>query len=439
MVNNRLAFQRLVLPSPVRLSLVACPQAQYWPHRAHVARVPARRVPAASALVSPVPTFSVPCMKRFLCSNCTRQPGRTAQAAQGGLTHVRVPEHETLAPATFGPLSARLRVSLHDLDRYDVSDILSKPCALFRTPSPFIKGSRSAPCPLMRPVGRRGEPTPSVHGSSGSYCPACCSIGLPGLPERAACPNPPSVLAPSIFSKDTGLNSSVQQLLGSRSGARRLLPRKMRVLTGLSILLISVSCMPPIRPSLPNLLPQPTMPSCSNSLTLPAGLPNRTARPTSPDPDLLHWHSDVPVKLSHHALRANLRRSRRGATPEPSGHTAQIDKLVADDVAFAAVATLLVRASLPPSIAAAIAQWKRSRSLVGEFLRCFVARTCPQQFAPAFDIATWPHQYALATRAGRDQGPRPQHCKPRVNLTPLCPSSASTPCSLPSAGGRRRL
>ena len=40
--------------------------------------------------------------------------------------------------------------------------------------------------------------------------------------------------------------------------------------------------------------------------------------------------------------------------------------------------------------------------IVGDFLRRFGARTLAQQFAPVFDQATRPHQYALATRAGTE-------------------------------------
>jgi len=40
--------------------------------------------------------------------------------------------------------------------------------------------------------------------------------------------------------------------------------------------------------------------------------------------------------------------------------------------------------------------------VVGDYLRRLVARTLAQHFAPAFDVATRPHQYALATRAGTE-------------------------------------
>ena len=40
--------------------------------------------------------------------------------------------------------------------------------------------------------------------------------------------------------------------------------------------------------------------------------------------------------------------------------------------------------------------------VVGDFLRRLVARTLARQFAPTFEAATNPHQYALSTRAGSE-------------------------------------
>ena len=134
------------------------------------------------------------------------------------------------------------------------------------------------------------------------------------------------------------------------------------------------------------------------------------------DPDLLAWCPDSPVELSCPALLTNLRRSKRGAAPGPSGYTAEIVRLILDDSAavdsFGAVATRLARAQLPATIAQAlglgrlIAIRKPAGAVrgivVGDYLRRLVARTLAQHFAPAFDVATRPHQYALATRAGTE-------------------------------------
>ena len=80
-------------------------------------------------------------------------------------------------------------------------------------------------------------------------------------------------------------------------------------------------------------------------------------------------------------------------------------------LAFADVATLLARAQVPTSIAAAIALGRLvalrkpggSRGLVvGDLLRRLVARTLAQQFSQQLDAACHPHQYALSTRTGAE-------------------------------------
>ena len=144
----------------------------------------------------------------------------------------------------------------------------------------------------------------------------------------------------------------------------------------------------------------------------------RPVEPYEPlDPDLLAWCPDSPVELSCPALLTNLRRSRRGDAPGPSGHTAEIVRLILDDSAavdsFGAVATRLARAQLPATIAQAlglgrlIAIRKPARGGFGALwsvITCagWLPRTLAQHFAPAFDVATRPHQYALATRAGTE-------------------------------------
>ena len=122
---------------------------------------------------------------------------------------------------------------------------------------------------------------------------------------------------------------------------------------------------------------------------------------------LLHW----PPKLSLPTCA-----SRRGDAPGPSGYTAEIVRLLLDDPSAAeslhAVAQRLARAELPPSASQSlglgrlVAVRKPAGGvrglIVGDFLRRLVARSLAQQFATAFDLATRPHQYALATRAGAE-------------------------------------
>ena len=119
----------------------------------------------------------------------------------------------------------------------------------------------------------------------------------------------------------------------------------------------------------------------------------RPSQPYAPlDPDLLSW---PPVALPAPALLTNLRRSRRGAAPGPSGLTADIARLLLDDAdsseAFCDVVLLLARARLPTSIASALGLGRlvalrkpaggvRGR-VVGDFLRRLVARTLAQHTA----------------------------------------------------------
>ncbi|CAE7290268.1 unnamed protein product [Symbiodinium sp. CCMP2456] len=106
----------------------------------------------------------------------------------------------------------------------------------------------------------------------------------------------------------------------------------------------------------------------------------------------------------------------KGAAPGPSGYTADIMRPLLDDTAgveaLHGVAELLARAELPASAASAlglgrlVALSKPAGGVrgivVGDFLWRLVARSLAQQFAPAFEAATNPHQFALSTRAGSE-------------------------------------
>ena len=82
------------------------------------------------------------------------------------------------------------------------------------------------------------------------------------------------------------------------------------------------------------LLASPLAPG--NDATL-AELRDPARRPTEPyaplESSVLNWSPPSPVALAPHLLLANLRRSRRGAAPGPSGHTAEIVRLLLDDLA----------------------------------------------------------------------------------------------------------
>ncbi len=127
-------------------------------------------------------------------------------------------------------------------------------------------------------------------------------------------------------------------------------------------------------------------------------------------------HSGAPASLQAARLLSNLRGSRRGAAPGPSGHTAEHMKLLLDDEVltdlFVEAATALARAEIPELIAAAVRLGRMTalrkdnggvRGIVsGDVLRRLVARTLAQQHSKAFEAATSPFQYALATRAGTE-------------------------------------
>ena len=160
----------------------------------------------------------------------------------------------------------------------------------------------------------------------------------------------------------------------------------------------------------------------------PARRPSEPYKPINAD--LWQYSPNSLIDLPRSALFANLRRSRRGAAPGPSGYTSEIVRLVLDAESaiesLSTVATRLAKAKLPAPISAAlglgrlVAVRKPAGGVrgivVGDFLRRLVARTLAQQFATAFDQATRPHQYALATRAGTE-APRAQPTA-RVRLRP---------------------
>ena len=188
-----------------------------------------------------------------------------------------------------------------------------------------------------------------------------------------------------------------------------------RVRTVLFILRTLANCQLPAR----HYSPSPSLQDAAGDDSALQHLRDPARRPAEPyealDPQLLQWLPDSPVDLPRPALLANLRRSRRGTAPGPSGYTAEIARLILDDAAvvdlLGAVAARLARAELPPAIAAALGLGRLVTRkpaggvrgiVVGDFLRRLVATTLAQHFAHVFDLATRPHQYVLATRAGTE-------------------------------------
>ena len=310
----------------------------------------------------------------------------------------------------------RLHNALLALDRYNAADTLSRPCALFHVPPAFIRGQLQqalycalaciTTCPdplgvdaerawklwlllprmlLHRPGGATRVPKPAFRARFQQFFRG----EWPALLEAAEVATPAQTsAAPPQPRQDARADRAVHLAhLGELSAARQAL------------------------------LAEPLAAGDGATLQHLRDPARRPVEPYEPlDPDLLAWCPDSPVELSCPALLTNLRRSRRGAAPGPSGYTAEIVRLILDDSAavdsFGAVATRLARAQLPATIAQAlglgrlIAIRKPAGGVrgivVGDYLRRLVARTLAQHFAPAFDVATRPHQYALATRAGTE-------------------------------------
>ncbi|CAE7358847.1 unnamed protein product, partial [Symbiodinium sp. CCMP2456] len=164
------------------------------------------------------------------------------------------------------------------------------------------------------------------------------------------------------------------------------------------------------------LLSEPLAPGNQNTLAQlrdPARRPNQPYAPL--DPDLLSWSPEAPVTLPASALLTNLRRSRRGAAPGPTGLTADIARLLLDDAnsseAFCEVAQLLARARLPTSIASALGLGRLGLGrlvalrkpaggvrglVVGDFLRRLLARTLALAHCLQLETDSDPHCTVLS-------------------------------------------
>ena len=389
-------------------------EASPWPSlpcrlRGRLTTLPLPALPRVRAALALPADLSAPCLltPALSCSQppASRGSGRRPPQAQ---SYLHLPGMELQGP--------RLHNALLALDRYNAADTLSRPCALFHVPPAFIRGQLPqalycalaciTTCPdplgvdaerawklwlllprmlLHRPGGATRVPKPALRARFQQFFRG----EWPALLEAAEVATPAQTpAAPPQPRQDARADRAVHLAhLGELSAARQAL------------------------------LAEPLAAGDGATLQHLRDPARRPVEPYEPlDPDLLAWCPDSPVELSCPALLTNLRRSRRGAAPGPSGYTAEIVRLILDDSAavdsFGAVATRLARAQLPATIAQAlglgrlIAIRKPAGGVrgivVGDYLRRLVARTLAQHFAPAFDVATRPHQYALATRAGTE-------------------------------------
>ncbi|CAK0888740.1 unnamed protein product, partial [Prorocentrum cordatum] len=122
------------------------------------------------------------------------------------------------------------------------------------------------------------------------------------------------------------------------------------------------------------------------------------------------------ASLEPDRLLTNVRRSRRGAAPGPSGMTGEHLQTLLDDEHCCDLlhhaATLLARAQIPGPVAEALRLGRltalrksngRVRGIVtGDVFRRLVARTLAQQVGEEVEQATAPFQFALSTRAGTE-------------------------------------
>ena len=134
------------------------------------------------------------------------------------------------------------------------------------------------------------------------------------------------------------------------------------------------------------------------------------------DQDLLNFTPPTALQVPATTIIRNLRRTRKGAAPGPSGLTAETLRILLDDEdstnKFVQVAQQLAAANIPPPTATAIGLGRivalqkpngRVRGIViGDILRRVVSRSIAQHFAAPIHQACSPHQFALSTRAGTE-------------------------------------
>ena len=131
-------------------------------------------------------------------------------------------------------------------------------------------------------------------------------------------------------------------------------------------------------------------------------------------PELVNFQPTTLFELDEDRFLKNLRSSRRGAAPGPSGMTNEHLRPLLDDARgrklLFAVGEQLARAAVPPEVVEMIRGGRLTALskpdggvrgiVVGDIVRRLVSRTIAQQMATTVEKATAPYQYALSTRAG---------------------------------------
>jgi len=146
---------------------------------------------------------------------------------------------------------------------------------------------------------------------------------------------------------------------------------------------------------------------------------------TEPLPaEVLSYEARHPLRLDKSKLLANLRSTKRGSAPGPSGARLEHLKPLLEDEgpsdAFAFLCSKYAQAALPSAVAAALSLChmtalnkdapgqthahgasSRVRGLaVGDVIRRLTGRTLAQQFQQEFEDATAPQQFGLASHGG---------------------------------------
>eukprot|EP00439_Symbiodinium_sp_Y106_P016235 s10655_g2.t1 len=359
----------------------------------------------------------------------------------------------------------RLHNALVALDRCDAADILSRPCALFHVPPVFIRGQLHCALACINtcpdPLGVDAE-RPGSKFFRGEW---------PALLEAAeAATNLQTSAAPPQPRQDARADRAVHLAhLGELSAARRaLLAEPLAAGDDTTLQHLRDPARRPVEPyepldpdifpvelSCPALLTNPRR-SRRGAAPGPRGYTAEIVRLILDDPAAVDSLGAVATRLARAQLPATIAQAlglgrliairktaggvrglvvgdylhRRVATPLAQHFAAS---LILDDPAavdsLGAVATRLARAQLPATLAQAlglgrlIAIRKTAGGVrgivVGDYLRRLVARTLAQHFAPSFDVATRPHQYALATRAGTEAHSLQLECEMDPTLTVL--------------------
>ena len=127
--------------------------------------------------------------------------------------------------------------------------------------------------------------------------------------------------------------------------------------------------------------------------------------PARPIPQELLQQQTPELILSETKFLANLRWARRGAAAGPSGCTTEHLRVLLDtdaDAHLLYLAAILAGFKLGRLVALRKPDGGVRGLIMGDTFRRLVARTLAQQFAPAFETACLPYQYALSTRAGAE-------------------------------------